>query len=156
MDKDFSIFKFLSQTFMIYGVTTLLLNIFCVWFGEAACGFSTIFSLGNSGISVATSFRFLLVLLVISGLRFVFMTNVFIKKMPVFVRVIAMFAGAFVTTVIFIRVCGWFPTDMPLAWALFIICFAVCSSLGTLISLLAERRENRRLENALKHFKEER
>lgn len=155
MDKDFSILKFLSQTFTIYGVTTLLLNIFCVVFGEAACGVSTIFSLGSSGVSVASSLQFLLAVFVISGLRFVFMTNLIFKKMPVFARVIAMFAGAFAITVIFIRVFDWFPADMPQAWVMFIISFVLSCAASTLVSLLAERRENRRLEEALKHFKEE-
>ena len=34
MDKNFSALKFLSQVFIIYGVTALLLNIFCTLFSD--------------------------------------------------------------------------------------------------------------------------
>ncbi len=155
MDKDFSVLKFLSQVFMIYGITIGLLNVFCILFGTSAHGLSTIFSLGNEGIGVATSFQFLLAVSVIVGLRSVIMTDILIKKIPLAVRIIAMFAGAFATTVVFIFQFDWFPADMPLAWIMFIVCFAISCSVSTLISVLAEKQENHRLEEALKRCKEE-
>ncbi|MBP3858091.1 MAG: hypothetical protein IK990_21005, partial [Ruminiclostridium sp.] len=60
MDKRFTVFEFLAQVFMIYGITTGLLNIFCMLFGNEAVGYSTIFSLATTGVSVATSLQFLL------------------------------------------------------------------------------------------------
>ncbi len=155
MDNKFSVLKFLSQTFTIYGITTLLLNIFCTLFGTAAQGISTIFSLGNSGVGIQTSLQFLLVVFIISGLRALFMTDVLIKKMPLTARVIVMFASAFGTILIFIFAFGWFPADMPIAWIMFIVCFIISCTVGTLISALAEKQENRRLEEALKRYKEE-
>ncbi len=155
MDKNFSLLKYLSQVFMIYGITTGLLNIFCIVFGTSAYGLSTIFSLGNSGVGVATSFRFLLAVSIVVGLRFVFMTDIMIKKMPIAARIIAMFAGAFATILVFIFAFDWFPADMPIAWIMFIVCFAVSCGVSTVISVLAEKQENRRLEEALKRYKEE-
>lgn len=155
MDKNFSIFKFLSQVFMIYGITTGLLNIFCILFGTSAYSFSTIFSLGNSGVGVATSFQFLLAVSVIVGLRFIFMTDILIKKMPLAARIIVMFAGAFVTMIVFIFLFDWFPADLFVAWIMFIVCFIISCFVSTLISILAEKHENRRLEEALKRYKEE-
>ena len=155
MDKKFSALKFLSQVFMIYGITTGLLNIFCILFGTSAYGLSTIFSLGNSGVGIATSFQFLLAVTVIVGLRLIFTTDIFIKKMPIAARIIAMFAGAFATIIVFIFLFDWFPADMPIAWILFIVCFVISCVVSTLISVLAEKQENRRLEEALKRYKEE-
>lgn len=155
MDKNFSVLKFLSQVFMIYGITIGLLNVFCILFGTSAHGLSTIFSLGNTGVSVATSFQFLLAVSVIVGLRSVLMTDVLIKKIPLAVRIIAMFAGAFATMIIFIFLFDWFPADMPIAWIMFILCYAISCTVSTLISVLAEKQENRRLEEALKRYKEE-
>ncbi len=154
MDKNFSIFKFLSQVFMIYGITTGLLNIFCILFGTSAYSFSTIFSLGNSGVGVSTSFQFLLAVSVIVGLRFIFMTDILIKKMPLAARIIVMFAGAFVTMIVFIFLFDWFPEGLPAAWIMFIICFIISCAVSTVISVLAEKQENRRLEEALKRYKE--
>ncbi|MDE5992484.1 MAG: hypothetical protein K2G87_05480 [Oscillospiraceae bacterium] len=155
MDKNFSILKFLSQVFMIYGITTGLLNVFCILFGTSAYGLSTIFSLGNAGIGVATSFQFLLAVSVIVGLRSVFMTDILIKKMSLAARIIAMFAGAFATILVFIFAFDWFPADMPIAWIMFIVCFVISCGVSTAISVLAEKQENRRLEEALKRYKEE-
>lgn len=155
MDKKFSLLKFLSQVFMIYGITTGLLNIFCILFGTSARGLSTIFSLGNTGVSIATSFQFLLAVFLIVGLKFIFMTDILIKKIPLAARIIIMFAGAFATIVVFIFAFGWFPADMPIAWIMFIICFVLSCAVSTIISVLAEKQENRRLEEALKRYKEE-
>lgn len=155
MDKNFSLLKYLSQVFMIYGITTGLLNIFCILFGTSAYGLSTIFSLGNEGVGVATSFQFLLAVCVIVGLRSVLMTDILIKKMPLAARIIAMFAGTFAIIIVFIFLFDWLPADMPLAWIMFIVCFIVSCGVSTLISVLAEKQENRRLEEALKRYKEE-
>ena len=155
MDKNFSLLKFLSQVFTIYGITTVLLNIFCILFGTSAYGLSTLFSLGNAGIGVATSFQFLLAVSVIVGLRAIFMTDILIKKIPLILRIIAMFAGAFTTILIFIFLFDWFPADVPMAWIMFIVCFVISCIVSTLISVLAKKQENRRLEEALKRYKEE-
>lgn len=155
MDKKFSLLAFLSQVFIIYGVTTGLLNIFSILFGSSAREISTLFALGDSGVSVSTSFQFLLVAFIINGLRSIFMTDTLIKQMPLAARIITMFAGAFGTIVVFIFLFGWFPADMPIAWIMFIVCFIISCLISTIISVLAEKQENRRLDEALKRYKEE-
>lgn len=155
MDKNFSILKFLSQVFMIYGITIALLNVFCILFGTSAHSISTIFSLGNTGVGVATSFQFLLAVFIIVGLRVIFMTDILIKKLSLAARIIAMFTGAFSTIIVFIFLFDWFPVDVPLAWIMFIVCFIVSCTVSTLLSVLMEKQENHRLEEALKHYKEE-
>ena len=155
MDKKFSVLKFLSQVFIIYGVTTLLLNILCALFGTAAYGLSTIFSFGNAGVGIETSMQFLFAVLIICALKYIFMTDILIKKMPLAARIITMFASTFGVILIFIFMFGWFPADMPIAWIMFIICFIICCTASTLLSVLAEKQENRSLEEALKRYKEE-
>lgn len=155
MDKKFSALKFLEQTFMIYGITTGLLNVFCIMFGKSAYGYSTIFSLENKGVSIATSFQFLLAVFIIMVIRMLFMTDILIKKMPLYARIIAMFASVFSVMITFILIFDWFPANMPIAWIMFIICFVLSCVVSTVISVLAEKQENRRLEEALKRYKEE-
>lgn len=155
MDKKFSILEFCSQVFTIYGITIVLLNIFCILFGASAQEISTIFSMGSHGLGVATSFQFLLAVLAITVLRFIFMTDILIIKMPTAARIVAMFAGTFVIILVFIIAFDWFPADLPMAWIMFLICFVVCCTAGTMISLVAEKQENRKLEEALKRYKEE-
>lgn len=155
MDKNFSVLKFFSQIFTIYGITTVLLNIFCVMFGESAYEFSTIFSLKSAGVGVAASFQFLLALSIITALRFVFMTDILIKKMPFIARIIALFSGVFATIITFVFTFKWFPSDMPIAWIMFIVCFIISCTVSTIISVIAEKQENRKLDEALKRYKEE-
>lgn len=155
MDKKFSILEFCSQVFTIYGITIALLNIFCILFGASAQEFSTIFSMGSNGLGVATSFQFLLAVLAITFLRFIFMTDILVIKMPTAARIAAMFAGTFAIALVFIIAFDWFPADLPMAWIMFLICFVVCCIAGTMISLVAEKQENRKLEEALKRYKEE-
>lgn len=155
MDKNFSVLKFFSQVFTLYGITTGLLNIFCILFGTSAYGCSSIFSLGNAGVGTATSFQFLLALSVITAFRLVFMTDILIKNMPLAARIISLFAAAFTTILLFIFLFDWFPADMPIAWIMFIVCFIISCAVSTAISVIAEKDENRRLEEALKRYKEE-
>lgn len=155
MDKDYSIFKFFSQIFMIYGITTGLFNIFCLLFGESAYGYSTIFSLGDAGVGVATSFQLLAVVTTITVLRFIFMTDILIKRMSLAARVVAMFSGAFLTMLAFVLMFDWLPADQPQAWIMFIVCFVVSCAVSTIISAIAERQENRKLEEALRRCKKE-
>ena len=155
MDKRFTVFGFFSQVFMIYGITTLLLNIFCVLFGGSAKDYSTIFSLAGAGVSVATSLQFLIAVAIVIILRMVFMTDMLIKNMPLAARITSMFVSVFAVIIAFVFAFGWFPADDPLAWVMFIVCFAVSCAASVTISTIAERQENRRLEDALKRVKEE-
>ena len=155
MDKKFTVFGFLAQVFMIYGITTGLLNIFCMLFGRVAEGYSTLFSLAGAGVSVATSLQFLLAVTLVMLLRIVFMSDMIIKKMPLGARISAMFASVFAVTIGCVFIFGWFPVNDLLAWVMFVVCFAVSCGVSVIISTAAERQENRKLDEALKRVKEE-
>ena len=155
MDNKPTILDYLSQVFMIFGITVLALNVFCLLFGNSAQDFSAIFSLGGAGLSVKTMLQFLLAIAVTIVLRYVFMTDLIIKKMPLAARIIAVFAAAFLNIVIFIVLCGWFPLDNLTAWIMFLISFAISCAASTAISTFKEKTENRILEEALNRLKEE-
>ena len=155
MDNKPTIYDYLSQVFMAFGITILLLNILCLMFGESAKEFSAIFSFGSLGLSVKTMLQFLLAIAITIVLRFTFMTDIVIKKMPLAARIIAMFTAVFLNIVVFIILCGWFPKNNPMAWIMFLISFAVSCTVSTMVSLFKERTENRKLEEALKKLKEE-
>ena len=155
MDKKPTVFDYLSQVFMIFGITILLLNIFCLIFGELASDFSTIFALGSGGLSIKTMLQFLLAIAITITFRFIFMTDLIIKKMPLSARIVTLFAAAFLNIVVFVIVCGWFPVNNLLAWVMFLISFAVSCTASTLVSILWEKTENKRLAEALDKLKEE-
>ncbi|MBQ8612962.1 MAG: hypothetical protein IJ416_01945 [Ruminiclostridium sp.] len=155
MDKKKGILGFLSQVFMLFGIIVLLMSIFAIVFGDDAKEVSTIFTLGSKGISIGTLLQFLSVVAIICTLRFVFMTDTIIKKMPVALRIILMFASVVAVIVVFVFAFGWFPVTEIRAWVMFILCFIVSCVVSTFVSVLSEKQENKKLEEALKRFKEE-
>ena len=155
MDKKTGILDFLSQVFMLYGIAILILNIFCLIFGESAKGISTIFSLGSSGLQVSTMMQFLLAVFLTALLRFLVMTDTVIKKMPLAARIVTMFAGVLGIMFILIFAFGWFPVGEPMAWIMFFLSFALSCIISTAISVIAEKQENKKLDEALKKYRGE-
>lgn len=154
MEKKTTIFNYLAQVFMIYGITTLLLNIFCVLFGAEAEGYSAIFSLENRGVGVETSLQFLLTAALVILLKVLFTTELLIKKMNSTLRIILMFASCLGMVCINIALFEWFPTDDLTAWVLFLVCFAVSCTISTVVSVLVQRAENEKLSSALERYKQ--
>ena len=155
MDKKNGLLDYLSQVFMNFGITVVILNVFCMIFGEEAQTMSTLFQLGRDGLAVATMMQFLLTISLINGLRVLLMTDLLIKKMPLALRIVAMFASVFGITTAGVIVFGWFPVTDALAWAMFVGCFIISCAISTGISVIAEQQENKKFEDALKRFKEE-
>ena len=155
MDKKNGLLAYLSQVFMNFGNTVVILNVFCMIFGEEAQTMSTLFQLGGDGLAVATMMQFLLIILLINGLRVVLMTDLLIKKMPLALRIVAMVASVFGITTAGVVAFGWFPVTDALAWVMFVGCFVVSCAISTGISIIAEKQENWKFEDALKRFKEE-
>ena len=58
---------------LIFGFTTLILNLFCLAFGASAKDISALFALGAQGIPVSVSFQFLGVSALPTGARYVFL-----------------------------------------------------------------------------------
>ena len=154
MEKKPTILSFLSKVFMIFGITMLILNIFVCLFGEDAKNVSTIFSLGSDGLSIKTIFQFLLAVFVLVTVETIFMTEAVIKKMNIGLRTALTFLCIFAATVLFVVLFGWFPVDKAIPWILFIVCFALSAAISTFISVLSEKQENQKLEEALRKFKE--
>lgn len=154
MDKRSTLLDYLKQIFLGFGITTAILEMMSVLFGDKLMGYSSMFSLGSQGISAATAFQFLGVIVLIVTLRFIFMTDSFIKELTLTARMVLFFIGSFAVTVVFIFIFGWFPVNDPLAWMMFIVSITVKSVVSTIVSSAAEKQENRQLEEALRRIKE--
>lgn len=154
MEKKKGILGFLSQVFMLFGIIVLLMSVFAVMFGDDAKEISTIFSLGSKGLSFETLIQFLSAIAIICILRFVFMTDTLIRKMPVSLRIILMFISVVAVIIGFVFAFGWFIVTEIRAWIMFILCFIVSCVISTIVSVVSEKQENKKLEEALKCFKE--
>lgn len=154
MEEKRSIFDYLAQILTIFGFAMLVMNIFCLMFGESAKDFSAMFALGARGLPAEIAFQFLCIAALVVGLRFVFFTDVLIKRMPLWLRTVCMLTATIGIIAVFIVAFHWFPVNQWKPWAMFLACFGV-SFLGSyLVTALRERVENKRMEEALRRLKE--
>lgn len=154
MEERKTVFDYLAQVLVVFGFSMLVMNLFCLMFGNAAQGFSAMFALGSGGVPVGIAFQFLCISMLIVGLRFVFFTDMWIKKMAVWLRTICMLAAIVCVIASFIILFDWFPVDMWQPWAMFFCCFGL-SFLGSgLVMLLKEKAENKKMEEALRRLQE--
>lgn len=155
MEERKTIFSYLGQIFMYFGIMMVLMDGFCLLFGDHAKEISPMFSLGSQGLSVKVMAEFFLVAAVIVVLRIIFFTDLVIRKMSVTVRTVWMVLLVLVSISICIFIFEWFPVDKWQPWVLFFLCFAVCFMASTLVAALKEKAENRKMEEALKRLKQE-
>lgn len=154
MDEKKTIFNYLAQVMIVFGFAMLVLNIFCLVFGDSAKDFSSMFELGNQGVPAKTAFQFLLISALIIGLRIIFFTDVLIKKMPIWLRTICILVSVVIIIAAFIIVFHWFPVDMWLPWVLFFVCFGISFLGSCFIMAIKEKAENRQMEEALRRLKD--
>ncbi len=155
MEKKHSIFSYLMQIFMIYGISNILLNIFALVFGNSAQGLSEIFSLGSNGVETKICFQFLAAMSIIVGIEYFFNADFMVKAMPSVIRIIVIMSLSIGIIIAFILFFDWFPKNEPLPWIMFGISFLISFGVSVAVSSAYERSENRKMAEALKRFKEE-
>ena len=154
MDEKKTIFDYLAQVMIVFGFSMLVLNIFCLVFGNAAKDISALFELGDQGIPAGITLQFLCISSLIIGLRFVFFTDMIIQKMPIWLRTICMLTFVVIIIAVFIIIFNWFPVDMWQPWAMFFVCFGLSFLGSCLVVTVKEKVENKRMEEALQRLKE--
>lgn len=139
---------------IVFGFSLLMLNLFCLAFGDSAKGISALFALGSKGIPVSIAFQFLCLSAAIIFLRFLFFTDAVIPKMPIWLRSVLMLTLTTAAISAFIIFFHWFPVNMWQPWCMFLLCFAL-SFLGSLFVVTCkERLENKKMEEALKKIQQ--
>lgn len=155
MIKRNSIFDYLTNVMVIFGISVISLGLFCVLFGEEAAEVSSIFKLEDDGLAVDTLAQFLAIAFIISGIRWLFFTDRIIKNLAIAFRSILMFICIIIVVAVFAGVFNWFPVDMVIPWIMFFICFFICAIVSVGISVLKERSDNKKIQEALDRLKGE-
>ena len=71
MEERKTVIDYIEQVMKIFGFSIIMLNIFCILFGESAKEFSTIFALGKEGLRVdAGCVDYILQILVFYGYHY--------------------------------------------------------------------------------------
>ena len=155
MEEKKTLFDYLAQVFVIFGFSILVLNIFCLMFGNSAQEISTMFALGSRGIPAGICFQFLCISVLVVAARFVFFTDTLIRNMPIWLRTICMLATVIVVIVAFTITFRWFPADMWQSWAMFLLCFGISFLSSCFVMAIKEKMENRKMANALQKLKDQ-
>ena len=155
MDGSKTLFDYIRSVFVIFGATIGIMNIFCLVFGEGAKMYSSMFSLGSGGLSIATTAQFFLISGIIAALRYLFFSDRILKKLSLGLRIVLTYLSVFLAIVVFVVLFGWFPIGQWQPWVGFLLCFGFSVVISTLVAIRREKSENARMESALKRYKEE-
>ena len=143
---------FISQTFIIFGVTTLVMTGLGLAVGEKI-EFSTLFILGNQGIAYRTLLEFLLSSICISAIEKIFYKESFFGNLSYLMRTVFMLICITVLMVVFIIYFGWFPAYSWQGWIGFIVSFGTCFGVSTAVMIVKTRYESRIYEKRLDEYK---
>lgn len=149
-----NVFDYLSLVMMHFGISMLVMNIFCVLFGDNAKEFSTLFELGGAGLSVKTALEFFALNMLIIAARALFLSDRIFKKLSPVCRTICLVTAVIALTGVFIAAFGWFPLNSLPAWTIFFVCFVLSFLASWFVTSLKEKAENKKLAEALERLKE--
>lgn len=152
MEEKKTIFDYLTQIMAVFGFTILVTNLCCLAVGNYAKEISTVFALGDRGVPVSTALEFLGLSALITGLRALFFTDIWIKKMAIWARTVCLLLVSVLVIAAFAALFRWFPVDMWQPWAAFFVCFGISFAGSCLVMTAKEKAENRKMQAALEHL----
>lgn len=154
MEENKTIFDYIGQFFATFGIIVTIFIVLGSAMGEEAKNISNLFSLGSEGLRLDTLLQLFVFALLLTFEEILFVTDRIIKKMPMAARILCFFVTVIITIVGFVICFAWFPIDDEKSWIGFLVSFTVCTVVAVGISLLKEKAENKKMEQALNRFKE--
>lgn len=154
MRRNNTLLLYLRSTLTLFGFTMVVLNVFCLLFGDSAREYASIFRLGSAGVPAAGAFQMLAALALIEAARFLFFTDVLFREMRTWMRLVGLLCACIGIVAVFAYAFGWFPVSDPAAWIGFFICFGICFVVSVLLTAFLEHRENEVLAQGLRKLRE--
>ena len=134
-----TVFDYLGQIFMLYGMTVCIFIVFSLTIGDYAKKASPLFSLGDEGLRFSTLLQLLGMATLITLIRNLFFTDILIKNMSVVKRAICMLIGIIVMIIAFVVAFDWFPVNKIEAWIGFFVSFGICFVISLGVTLLKRK-----------------
>lgn len=153
MEEKKTVFNYISQLFATYGVIVVIFIVFSLVIGNGADKYSALFSYKDAALGIPTLLQLLLLALFITLSQVLFLTDRMIKGMSMVLRYIFFFISIMLVMIIMTVIFKWFPVDDPKAWCGFFISFVISMVISALLTRLAEKSENRKMQEALDKFK---
>ncbi|MBP1584100.1 MAG: hypothetical protein ILP17_00190 [Lachnospiraceae bacterium] len=152
MDEKRTVFSYIGQAFATYGAMVVIFIIFSLILDEGTGEYSTLFELGNKGLTLHTLLQLLFLACIVTAAQILFLTDVLLKNLPIVARNALFFATILASVVVFACIFGWFPIDDPKAWLGFGVSFGLSMAASIIISRAVEKAENRSLQAALEKY----
>lgn len=153
MEEHKTIFNYISQIFATYGITIVIFIILGCIIGDEAATYSSLYSLGSQGFSLATLIQLFAMSVIITLTQILFLSDRWIKNLSIIVRSSCFFFSVILAIVVFVIVFRWFPIGDIKAWIGFLLSFSVCSCIGVFVGRMREEAENKKMEEALEKYK---
>lgn len=144
---------FITQTFIIFGVTVIVIMGIGLAVGGREIGFSTLFRSDMQGIAYRTLLELLLSSVCISAIERLFHNERYFGRLSYLVRTVLMLICIIVLTILFIIYFGWFPAYAWQGWIGFAVSFSICFGVSTAAMMAKTKRENRLYEERLAEYK---
>lgn len=152
MEENKNLFTYIGQIFTTYGIIVAIFVLFCVVIGNGAQPISSLYSFGSEGLSVGTLAQLLLLAVIITFMRVLFLTDRWIKNMALSIRSILFLVTICLVIAVMAAVFEWFKVTDIKSWIGFIISFFLCSTASVFVSRVRENCENKKMEQALKRY----
>lgn len=152
MDEKKTVFDYIIQTMAIFGIIVVIFMVYNYFIGDGAAEHSSLFVLGKAGLSTATLIQLLVLAVILNVTRTLFLSDRWIKNMPIFLRFVLSIATIMIVIIIMVIIFKWFPIDDPMAWIGFALSFIISMIISVWITRLKERMENEKMQEALNRF----
>ena len=154
MNEKKSFFNIIFQIFGKFGIIVMIFVVLSLVLPEEVGELSSLFALGKTGITNATLLQLLILAVLISISQAIFLTDRVFSKMAIILRNILFFLTVLVMIILFVVIFKWFPIADMKSWIGFFISYVICTSTGIFISRWGENKENRKMEEALRKYRE--
>lgn len=143
---------FIESLLQIFAVMILIFAIATALIGKESEKFPNLFLLENEGIAVQTLFQLFAFSFLICALRFIFFTDVFLKKTGLVLRYVLFFVLTIAVFVIITLIFSWIPNKL-LYWLLVLASYSVSTIISIFVTTLFARKEDEKLNDALAKMK---
>ncbi len=152
MGKEKYLMSFLNDVVANFGFIILMVAISAMLVGEFAKDVSSVFTLGDIGLSLNTILQFFVFSFFTTTINRVFLSDLIIKNLSSIKRVMYMSISICIIAFVFIFIFNWFPINMIGAWITFLTLSFICIMCATIITFRKEQNYNKKMEQALEEF----
>ncbi|MBP5451416.1 MAG: hypothetical protein J6Y16_04180 [Treponema sp.] len=143
---------FIEKLLSTFAVIIMVFMILAFFIGDGAKEKSSLFSLGNQGLSLSTLIQLFALSLAVCLLNVIFLTDTFLKNMGVVLRYVLFFILTMAVLASFSIMFHWIPNKIKY-WLGVFVCFLVSTITSIFVSKLLSKREDEKLNSALKAIK---